>query len=108
MELALRLQSVAFLIGPAESVFDTGPYPRIENLALREVGSVLSRSRAFVGNDSGITHLAAYLGCPTVALFGPTDPAVWGPIGRRIHILNFGRNELTVDEVWQKTVFTAG
>jgi ADP-heptose:LPS heptosyltransferase len=47
----------------------------------------LRQCRCFVGNDSGITHLAAYLGCPTIALFGPTDPRMWGPLGRRVKIL---------------------
>lgn len=34
-----------------------------------------------MGNDSGITHMAALTGCPTLALFGPTDPVVWAPLG---------------------------
>ena len=57
------------------------------NLSLVELSHLLRTSRAFIGNDSGITHLAAYLGCPTVALFGPTDPGTWGPIGRRTRII---------------------
>jgi ADP-heptose:LPS heptosyltransferase len=40
-----------------------------------------------IGNDTGITHLAAAIGAPTVALFGPTDPAVWGPRGRKVRTL---------------------
>lgn len=74
------------------------PIPR--NLSLRELARYLRECRAFIGNDSGITHLAAYLGCPTIALFGPTDPRMWGPIGRRVRIL--WRNKLediSVDEV---------
>jgi ADP-heptose:LPS heptosyltransferase len=85
--LADRLEAPAFLIGPAERDFDSGPYPRYEGLTLSAVADLLSGARAFVGNDSGITHLAGYLGCPTLALFGPTDPAVWGPIGRRIRVI---------------------
>jgi heptosyltransferase III len=57
------------------------------NLSLVELSHLLRTSRAFIGNDSGITHLAAYLGCPTVALFGPTVPGTWGPIGRRTRII---------------------
>jgi ADP-heptose:LPS heptosyltransferase len=57
------------------------------NLSLLELSQLLRTSQAFIGNDSGITHLASYLGCPTVALFGPTDPRTWGPIGRRTRIL---------------------
>ncbi|RMH06065.1 MAG: glycosyltransferase family 9 protein, partial [Nitrospirae bacterium] len=41
----------------------------------------------FLGHDSGLTHLAAVLGVPTIALFGPTDPTRWGPRGKRVTIL---------------------
>jgi lipopolysaccharide heptosyltransferase III len=41
--------------------------------------ALLSRARLYVGIDTSITHLAAAAGCPTVALFGPMDPRVWGP-----------------------------
>lgn len=34
----------------------------------------------FVGPDTSVTHLAAAAGCPTVALYGPTDPRLWGPV----------------------------
>jgi ADP-heptose:LPS heptosyltransferase len=43
--------------------------------------------RLFIGNDSGISHLAAALGIPTVAIFGPTDPKVWSPKGRNIAVV---------------------
>ncbi len=42
---------------------------------------------AFVGNDSGPTHLAAALGVPTAACFVRTDPAIWRPLGRRVQLL---------------------
>jgi ADP-heptose:LPS heptosyltransferase len=54
---------------------------------LVEVAGLLSLARAAVGNDSGPTHLAAAVGCPTVAVFGPTDPAVWAPVGLRVRAL---------------------
>ena len=41
--------------------------------------ALLAGARIYVGPDTSITHLAAATGCPTVALFGPTDPRVWGP-----------------------------
>ena len=71
-----------------------------QNLSLVEQSCYLRTVRAFVGNDSGITHLAAYLGCPTIALFGPTDPRTWGPIGRRSRIIWKTRLEdISVNEV---------
>src|SRR5579871_383883 len=41
---------------------------------------LLSGARLFVGPDTSVTHLAAATGCPTIALFGPTDPRLWGPV----------------------------
>jgi len=71
-----------------------------QDLSLLELMREISRCRLFVGNDSGITHLASYIGCPTIALFGPTDPRTWGPIGRRARVLWKSRLEdITVDEV---------
>jgi hypothetical protein len=58
---------------------------RFENL--RDLAEWLAGARCFVGNDSGITHLAAAVGVPVVALFGPTDPAVWAPRGRVVQII---------------------
>jgi ADP-heptose:LPS heptosyltransferase len=51
---------------------------------VRVLGAVLGRAGLYVGNDSGVSHLAAAAGAPTLALFGPTDPAVWSPVGRRV------------------------
>ncbi len=49
---------------------------------------VLSRCRLYIGNDSGLTHLAAAVGQPEVlALFGPTDPRVWAPLGPQVRTL---------------------
>jgi ADP-heptose:LPS heptosyltransferase len=71
-----------------------------EDQSLIDLQRYLRTVRGFVGNDSGITHLAAYLGVPTLALFGPTDPRTWGPIGRRARILWKTRLEdISVDEV---------
>jgi ADP-heptose:LPS heptosyltransferase len=46
----------------------------------------ISGARIYIGNDSGITHLAAATGVPVLALFGPTDPAVWAPRGERVRV----------------------
>ena len=45
----------------------------------RQLSGVLAGAKVFVGPDTSVTHLAAACGCPTVALFGPTDPRLWGP-----------------------------
>jgi ADP-heptose:LPS heptosyltransferase len=61
--------------------------PIADSLPIRQVAALLSRCGAYVGNDSGVTHLAALSGVPTVAVFGPTDPAVWGPVGPNVRII---------------------
>src|SRR5262249_60978657 len=48
---------------------------------LRRLGAVLARAGLVLGNDSGVTHLAAAAGAETLALFGPTDPALGAPLG---------------------------
>ena len=48
-------------------------------LSWPELTAALSKARVFLGPDTSVTHLAAAAGCPTVALYGPTDPRLWGP-----------------------------
>lgn len=54
--------------------------------SLRELASVLSLSDLVIGNDSGVTHIAAALGIPTAVFFLTSDPAVWKPLGDRVRI----------------------
>jgi predicted lipopolysaccharide heptosyltransferase III len=49
--------------------------------SILELAAVLKRCRLFIGNDNGPMHVAAAVGTPVVALFGPTNPAQWGPWG---------------------------
>ncbi len=51
---------------------------------LDDVAAMLAACAAVVGNDSGLTHLASVVGCPTIALFGPTDPSRTSPVGGAI------------------------
>jgi ADP-heptose:LPS heptosyltransferase len=86
MELARSLPEAEILLGPCETPLDVrNRY--VTGLSLNEVAEALRGCRIFIGNDSGITHIAAYWGTPTVALFGSTDPKTWGPIGRRVKVL---------------------
>jgi ADP-heptose:LPS heptosyltransferase len=93
---ALRLWGLpsTVLLGPAEegqhafwSEAAGPPLSVRRGLAILEVARVLQEAALYVGNDSGITHLAAALGLPVVALFGPTDPARWAPRAARVAIL---------------------
>lgn len=58
------------------------------HLSLGELAALLQRSTAYLGNDSGVTHLAAALGVPTIALFGPSDLRQWAPRGEQVTILS--------------------
>lgn len=55
---------------------------------LSRVASLLGRCDLYLGNDSGVTHLAAALGVRTVALFGPTDPVLWAPRGKKVVVIS--------------------
>ncbi|MEE8484555.1 MAG: glycosyltransferase family 9 protein [Nitrospinota bacterium] len=55
------------------------------NLTLGQLSALIDSCDLYIGNDSGPMHMAAALGIPVVAFFGPSDPAVWGPVGTHGH-----------------------
>jgi ADP-heptose:LPS heptosyltransferase len=59
----------------------------LEGCSVLELAGALSACDGYLGNDSGVTHLAAAAGAPVVALFGPTDPGLWGPQGENVRIV---------------------
>jgi ADP-heptose:LPS heptosyltransferase len=61
-----------------------------EDLSLAQVAAALTGSVLYLGNDSGISHLAGALGVRTVALFGPSDPFEWAPCGNKVVVLRHG------------------
>ena len=76
------------------------PASVLRDLQLTVVAGLIRHARAYVGNDSGLTHLAGLVGTPTLALFGPTDPVMWAPLGPRVRVLRRQPLEaLTVDAV---------
>jgi ADP-heptose:LPS heptosyltransferase len=80
-----------FVIGPAEQ--DVLPELERRNAVVHRPGDslallgLLRSAAAYVGNDSGVSHLAAWTGLPCVVIFGPTDPARWRPWGRSVAIV---------------------
>ncbi len=57
------------------------PIPDLVNkLSLVELAQLLNRSCFYIGNDSGPMHMAAALDVPSIAIFGPTDESIWGPL----------------------------
>lgn len=84
-----------FIIGPAEQE-RLGPSlpgrissygPVLEGLSLEDVLAVISLCRAFIGNDTGISHMAGGMGVNTFVLFGPTDPVQYRPIGPCVKVI---------------------
>jgi heptosyltransferase III len=59
-------------------------------LDIRALAAVLKRSALFVGNDSGVMHIATAVGTPVVALFGPSNPTEWGPRGGPAEVIYKG------------------
>ena len=91
LEAARRLAGDApwlLVAGPAEREFEA-PHGSIlaHEWPLRILGPALARAGLFLGNDAGVSHLAAATGAPTLALFGPTDPALWAPVGPKVATL---------------------
>jgi hypothetical protein len=87
--------AVAWMIGPVElDWFGEAFRERLARTArvvyeedLLRAASVIACADAFVGNDSGISHVAAALGVPTIALFVASDPRIWQPIGPAVRVL---------------------
>lgn len=89
---------------------------------LREYAAILQQCRLFIGNDNGPMHMASALGIPVVGVFGPSNPAIWGPRGGKSALLYKGldcrqcfhptchrgdlscMNLITVDEVFNSAV----
>jgi heptosyltransferase-3 len=63
------------------------PTAEVVERPLLVVAALLRRATAFLGNDSGLSHLAGLLGVPTLALFGPSDPTLWAPLGPRVRVV---------------------
>lgn len=86
---------VRWCIGPEDP-----PIPgafRCDNLY--NVACWLRGARAFIGNDSGIGHLAAAVGVPVLTIFGPMDPETWKPRATQAAIVSGNLHEITAEEV---------
>ncbi len=56
------------------------------------IARALKGAKLFIGLDSGISHLASYLGVKSFLFYGPTDPVVWRPIGKNFRIIRLNLN----------------
>jgi heptosyltransferase III len=94
---------VRLIVGEADAAAATAvethlgrTLPRLAHPPLAELAVRLAHCRAYVGNDSGVSHLAGLCGARTVVLFGPTSPAVWRPLGPRVDVVPFSASPAEV------------
>lgn len=94
-----------WMIGPDESErFGPEYVSRLSDTAevvyredVRDAADRVATADAHIGNDAGMTHVAALMGIPTLALFGPTDPRVWRPIGANVGVFRFPATNEPID-----------
>ena len=95
-----------FILGPAEyHLLDElnrmfGEIKIIDDLIV--LTKELVKSAGFVGNDSGVSHLSAFLGLPTVVIFGPSDPKRWAPMGKTVRIVGPNAEDLECTPCFEK------
>jgi ADP-heptose:LPS heptosyltransferase len=84
--------NVITILGPVEE--ERGGYDdlccaslTVRGVSLDRLTALLARCRLYLGNDSGISHLAAAVGVPTAAVFGPSDATQWKPRGKNVLLL---------------------
>ena len=79
-----------YLIGEADLWLEGKISRFVRSLDPLWIAKALKSSLLYVGLDSGISHLASYVGVPSVVIYGPTDPVVWRPIGNRVYRVHLG------------------
>ncbi|MFZ5518544.1 MAG: glycosyltransferase family 9 protein [Candidatus Zhuqueibacterota bacterium] len=73
-----------------------------DGLALRQFAAIVQQMEIFLCNDTGVMHVAAAVGTPLVAIFGPTEPSLWKPLGERFRVVRTSDRDchsVTVDMV---------
>jgi ADP-heptose:LPS heptosyltransferase len=98
--------TAAWMIGPDELERFGADYARRLELtapvlyeeSVETAADLVCGADAFIGNDAGMTHVAALCGVRTIALFGPTDPAVWRPLGPNVYVCELPSSLHPLDE----------
>jgi ADP-heptose:LPS heptosyltransferase len=81
----VETSAVLSLIDTSDS--DIRPLNLCNQMSLAELAAFFKRTKAFIGNDSGPSHLAAAMGVPGFVIFGPTDVSIWGPLSSRTEVV---------------------
>jgi ADP-heptose:LPS heptosyltransferase len=77
--LKSRGLETVFIGGAGDDLSPFRAYRTVAGAPLSEIKALLAGAALFVGNDSGPAHMAAAFGVPSVVIFGPSDPEIWGP-----------------------------
>ena len=117
-------REVLILLGPAEAEEDEywRRYGHVEtSLELPQVASILTRAACYIGNDSGVSHLAGVVGARGIVIFGPTRPEQWRPLGGGLQVIKNARyrekwpdregvslDEVTPEQVLERLTIRAG
>jgi heptosyltransferase-2 len=70
----------------------------LRNLEIPKLAAVIELSDLFISNDTGIMHVAGSTNTPLIALFGPTNPEIWAPVGKNKFYIKKG-NDINLIEV---------
>ncbi len=74
-------------LAPFAAMLENRGHLIVRHWPVTRLAALLASARLYIGNDSGVTHLAAALGVPTIAIFGPASHAAWHPRGKRVVIV---------------------
>ena len=78
---------IAFILGPTEQEREIEneimDFPSFKPLNITMLSNLLQQAVLFIGNDSGVSHLAGFLGVPTLAFYKTTNPKIWGVKGKQ-------------------------
>ena len=105
LELAHRVEGhgmeVVFIGAASDDLQPFSAFRILQGAPLEQVKTLLAGASLFVGNDSGPAHMAAALDIPLAVIFGPSDPAIWGPWRARSEVVAApaGIERITVPEV---------
>ena len=94
----IRQLAPVMVLGPADEQAEAAiqeqglqELPILRPPSVTLLAAILAQAQGYIGHDSGVTHLAALLGVPTVAMFGPTDEQRWAPRGTQVNVVRGGR-----------------
>lgn len=98
LELFLTLESFIlsrgmeclYLVGEADSWLEGRVRNYVKSLDPLWIARAMKSALLYVGLDSGVSHLVSYVGVPSLVLYGPSDPLVWRPLGKRLYQLSLG------------------